>query len=519
MNKHWDYEVPKVELWKECLRVLKPGGHLLSFAGTRTYHRMTVNIEDAGFEIRDMISWIYGSGFPKSLDIGKAIDKIKGAQREVIGKYKRPDGTDRPNRENWSKLKGEWGNNSGFDPTKDNLTNPATPEAIQYNGYGTALKPACEPICVARKPIPTTVAENVLKYGTGGINIDATRIEIEDKSDEYHRKNTTQSDNIFTGKKPINRNSHTQGRFPANIIFDEIAGVMLDEMSGELKSGVFKQGQQTKESHNNCMSGKNYARIHEARESSTGGASRFFYCAKSSRGERNNGLDCYLTVKYITDKKQCKEENTVAVQLLKRVMSDTVQVSFNTVENGVSIMGLCHRECLSIILTEINRIIELKTLNSLTPLLTKESTPAVKSEKANGGNPAESAESLKRWLLTITNGNLELARGANRVALKMLSLIKENENWQDLSNFHSTVKPLKLMQYLVRLVTPKGGVCLDPFTGSGTTLMACVMEGFDYIGIEREKEYCDIAEARVKWAKGQKTIEDKERDSQTNLFI
>lgn len=157
MGKKWDYDVPDQAIWEECLRVLKPGGHLLAFAGTRTQHRMAVRIEDAGFEIRDMIAWVYGSGFPKSLDVSKAIDKAAGAVREVIGKA-------------------QWSNSAAhFVPGEDHtarvtldITAPATAAARQWQGWGTALKPALEPITVARKPLKGTVAANVLEWGTGG---------------------------------------------------------------------------------------------------------------------------------------------------------------------------------------------------------------------------------------------------------------------------------------------------------------------------------------------------------------
>ena len=162
MGKGWDYNVPSVEQWKECLRVLKPGGYLLAFAGTRTQHRMAVNIEDAGFEIRDMIAWVYGSGFPKSLNIGKAIDKVQGNEREVIG----------------SRISAFGDSDESESEDGRNLwSKPATQEVIldkgnsEWEGWGTALKPALEPITVARKPLSeNTVAENVLKHGTGGID-------------------------------------------------------------------------------------------------------------------------------------------------------------------------------------------------------------------------------------------------------------------------------------------------------------------------------------------------------------
>jgi site-specific DNA-methyltransferase (adenine-specific) len=174
MGKKWDYDVPTVELWQECLRVLKPGGHLLAFAGTRTQHRMAVRIEDAGFEIRDVVAWVYGAGFPKSHNVSKAIDREAGAEREVIapdiyeGRRKEGSGP-----ENGDNAYGQYGIPKG-------ITAPATDAAKQWDGYGTALKPAFEPITLARKPFRGTVADNVLSYGTGGLNIDACRVGTDD---------------------------------------------------------------------------------------------------------------------------------------------------------------------------------------------------------------------------------------------------------------------------------------------------------------------------------------------------
>jgi len=169
MGKKWDCSVPSVEIWAECLRVLKPGGHLLAFSGTRTQHRMAVNIEDAGFEIRDMIAWVYGSGFPKSLDVSKAIDKAAGAEREVLGTVKKTPSASSGCNEGWRR---PWAEGK----TTMDITAPATDLARQWQGWGTALKPALEPITVARKPLISTVAANVLEHGTGGLNIDACRV-------------------------------------------------------------------------------------------------------------------------------------------------------------------------------------------------------------------------------------------------------------------------------------------------------------------------------------------------------
>lgn len=318
MGKKWDYDVPSVQIWAEALRVLKPGGHLLSFAGSRTYHRMAVNIEDAGFEIRDQIMWIYGSGFPKSMDISKAIDKAAGVEREVVGLKIRPDGSARPNKENWAHgSSNALGGGKGLCADKNSLvesnteTAPATPKAKQWDGWGTALKPAHEPIVVARKPLSGTVAENVLKHGTGGINIDGGRIgtnkrvpggKCSDKRSEVFSMYNTTNENS-DGKNP------EIGRFPANIILDAEAGAMLDKQSGDSASGGGRNGENGKRCYiknagSNSLSGArsggegpyydperdDYYYLTITRQDS-GGACRFFYCAKASRADRDEGLE------------------------------------------------------------------------------------------------------------------------------------------------------------------------------------------------------------------------------------
>ena len=225
MGRKWDYDVPSVDIWVECLRVLKPGGHLLAFAGTRTQHRMAVNIEDAGFEIRDMIAWVYGSGFPKSQNVGKAIDKAAGAERKVVGTA---SGARNGNGKNNDY--GAYG--SAADGTFE-VTAPATPEAQQWDGWGTALKPALEPVTVARKPFKGTVANNVLEHGTGAINIDECRV------------------------------GNSNGRWPANLIHD----------GSEEVTELFPQA-----------------------KGFSGSAARFFYCAKANKKDREDG-NSHPTVK------------------------------------------------------------------------------------------------------------------------------------------------------------------------------------------------------------------------------
>jgi site-specific DNA-methyltransferase (adenine-specific) len=388
MGKKWDYDVPSVEIWKECLRVLKPGGHLLSFAGSRTYHRMAVRIEDAGFEIRDQIMWIYGSGFPKSLNIGKAVDKIQGNEREV-GKLKFKGGTQLGviNDDNWK--------------PKDVYESKGNTE---WNGWGTALKPAHEPIVMARKPLSEkTVADNVLEWGTGGINIDGCRIELNGdyKSKANGRPSLTGLDD---GYDSSNANiADTIGRFPANVIFDEEAGRLLDEQSGVSKSSGGSGDKSMGALGKNGKYG-NYALDVKAANlgglGDVGGASRFFYCPKTNKSDRNEGCD----------KIQPKSVGT----------------------------------------------------------------------------------------LNANSADLENYGGSS---LGGASLKGEHKNPEPKNNFHPTVKPTDLMLYLIRLVTKNGGTILDPFMGSGSTGKAAIRGGFDFIGIEREDEYFQIAKARIEYEK------------------
>jgi site-specific DNA-methyltransferase (adenine-specific) len=286
MGKKWDYDVPSIEIWKECLRVLKPGGTALIFAGSRTQHRMAVNVEDAGFILKDCIMWIYGSGFPKATDISKQLDK--GHEREVIG--------DNPN--NRPNCAGNQTRSMAAPITVQPLTKPATPEAILWNGWKShGLKPAYEPILVAVKPNEGTYANNALVHGVSGLNIAGSLIGYESESDKksavWGRGTDIMGGNYVgathgTGETNIQPNS--KGRFPANVILDEEAGRLLDEQSGTLKSG--KPG--IKHGGND---GAAYGA--ESRPAGTqmegfgdkGGASRFFYCAKASKKERNAGCE------------------------------------------------------------------------------------------------------------------------------------------------------------------------------------------------------------------------------------
>jgi site-specific DNA-methyltransferase (adenine-specific) len=367
MGKKWDYDVPSVEVWAECLRVLKPGGHLLAFAGTRTQHRMAVRIEDAGFEIRDMIAWVYGSGFPKSLDVSKAIDKAAGAERKVVGTKKHHAGNIHNAR---------YGQATA---TEYIYSDPATPEAKQWEGWGTALKPALEPITVARKPLIGTVAENVLQHGTGAINVDGCRVGTEERT-----TNWSGTANYKVSDPKIGTTT-ALGRWPANFIHDgseEVVGLFPDTKSG--KMGPWNN--RTTNGSPNGIYGK-FDEEHPLSETygDSGSAARFFYCAKASKRDRDEGCE-----------------------------------------------GMEQRKA-----------------GAMSGIETREGKP--------------------------TNHPMR-------------------------TNFHPTVKPTDLMRYLCRLVTPPDGIVLDPFMGSGSTGKAAALEGFSFIGIEREAEYVAIAQARIKHA-------------------
>lgn len=386
MGKKWDYDVPSVEFWKEVLRVLKPGGHVLSFGGTRTYHRMVVNIEDAGFEIRDQVMWLYGSGFPKSHNIGKAVDKIQGNEREVFEVRTPGQRLQDCLLRKKHHLFLHSGLSSGSSVHNSGGYNLGSQEPVEitkgqskYEGWGTALKPANEPICVARKPISEkTIAENVLKWGTGGINIDGCRVGTETimtnmkntKGGLYNLGNEDRTNEV--------ENTFNEGRFPANIILDEEVGRVLDEQTGPTSQGHWPKGK-TKGFGEFGGGETTYEGVGpKDKNKDKGGASRFFYCPKVGKKERNMGLDGF--------------EDKQRHMNLSSVVSDS-------------------------------------------------KLPA--------------------------------------------------------KNNHPTLKPINLMTYLCRLVTPVGGIVLDPFMGSGSTGIAARLEGFRFCGMEMDIDYFKISESRI----------------------
>lgn len=280
MGHGWDHGVPSVDVWREVLRVLRPGAHVLAFGGTRTFHRLTCAIEDAGFEIRDCMQWLYGSGFPKSHDVSKAIDKANGDWRGKAGAV--TSGNAAMGGPNYARTpKGE----------------PIAAAAVQWSGHGTALKPAWEPIIVARKPLDGTVAQNVQLWGCGGLAIDACRVEHDEQIPTF---TSNKSDRWLDreGVKIKQTGTTTIGRWPANVILDEDAGAILDAQSGNRKSasntkpssgGTIMSGL-TGEARPNGYRAFADGNPYRGEE---GGASRFFYCPKASRAERDAGLEAF----------------------------------------------------------------------------------------------------------------------------------------------------------------------------------------------------------------------------------
>jgi DNA modification methylase len=279
MGRDWDDFEPKeyqqwCEEWaREVKRVLKPGGHLLAFSGNRTHHRAFAGIEDAGFEIRDTVTWHYGSGFPKALDVSKAIDKRADAEREVVGT--RPD-TFSGDHERHAKDSGEY-------PDTPIAPEPATDAAKRWDGFKTALKPATEYVVVARKPFDGTVAENVQEHGTGALNIDATRIDGSDAGGFWPGNDDGGSDEKLYGDGRTGGEKHDGGRYPSNVVFDETQAAALDEEVGELDAGAHPSERNTTGYAGGLEQGETG---HGRTQTDSGGPSRYFYTSKASRAER-----------------------------------------------------------------------------------------------------------------------------------------------------------------------------------------------------------------------------------------
>ena len=363
MGKSWDASGIAFDkkTWELAFQLLKPGGYLLAFSASRNYHRMAVAVEDAGFEIRDQIMWIYGSGFPKSLNIGMGVDKKQGNERVTVGERTR---NVKP-----------FDDDNGWNSNNTTGNHIYTKGNTEWEGWGTALKPAHEPIVMARKPLEGTVVDNVLEHGVGGINIDECRVGKEILEEQIAGR----SNKIGTFERKDMITPKREGRYPANVMHDgsDVVNDIFPNSKGSSGNGNAKVGETSK--------GAIPLRRGEAPlYNDEGSASRYFYCPKTAKSERNQGL----------------------------VEFDDKQYSHDGRKKSIE-------------------------------------------------NPYQRNKSISK-------------------------------------NSHPTVKPVELMKYLCRLVTPKGGTVLDPFMGSGSTGMAAKDEGFDFIGIEREKEYFEISEQRIK---------------------
>lgn len=366
MGKSWDSFVPGPSVWREAYRVLKPGGHLVAFFGTRTYDLGVMALRLAGFEVRDQLAWVFGSGFPKSHDVSKGIDKALGAERakvaprSVIG-HQRNTGNRRPYMDN-----------------PDHQTDsdiPATPEAAQWQGWGTALKPAYEPIVLCRKPLSEpTVAANVLRWGTGAVNVDGCRVEGENTTTKVRHAGTRDRENYRTGSTVGGNVPTDHGRWPANLAHDgspEVLAQFPVTSSGKMKAGTARAAQD--EPGSVCYGTYGGNATDRDTPGDSGSAARFFYCAKASKADRNRGLEDH------------PEQPSAASEFRPN--------------------------------------------------------HTAKAEAGENGNP------YGRW------------------------------------------SPVRN--------TPPGGTVLDPFMGSGSTGVAAVLEGFDFIGCEMTDEYVPIATARI----------------------
>jgi site-specific DNA-methyltransferase (adenine-specific) len=487
------------ELWaRECFRILKPGGHALSFSAPRTYHRMATAFEDSGFQIRDQIMWVFGSGFPKSHNIGKAIDKIEGNEREVIGDSKR-----------------HGGGTSAMFPYEVN--NQITKGNSEWEGWGTALKPAHEPIVMARKPLSEkSIAENVLKHGTGGINIDGSRIGFTDGGWGERKNEKDELKHGDYGHKKINQEQNEQGRFPANIIFDEEAGQLLDEQSGISKS----QGGNSTNIGGFVASNSDQTKIGvKCGFGDKGGASRFFYCPKAAKKDRNEGLDgmieiftptiklVYLLKNNIWEKEGLKTIPADTDKSHQKVIDESIIMEDNkwNIESfGNYIMEQLVKDNKSITETEINSTTIYQTLNSWIQNHTRIYIAELFGEMVSDIKFVSDVEQ-KSTTLNITLQNKDgYSQSVKNVELKGLWSI----NIVPSKSSHPTVKPTDLMRYLINLITPPNGTILDPFMGSGSTGKAAVRCGVNFIGIEKEQEYMDIASARIEHEKN-KPVQQK----------
>ena len=509
MSKKWDYDVPTVDLWKEVFRVLKPGGHMLCACGTRTQHRMVVNVEDAGFEIRDIVSWIYGSGFPKSLDVGKAVDKLQGNKRKVVDR--RDVGHDITS-------------NAYRDGKKKRMIQDITVGSSEYEGWGTALKPAQELFTLARKPISEkTIAANVLKWGTGAINIDDCRIGIDKEIDDKRLggngtwSSAKMAKNVYEGGYSGKRvSSSEKGRYPANVIHDGHQ-LVLDLFPDNCGAQAPVKGTEPSHTGQNGIYNP-YGRISSEIRDKKGSAARFF------KKIENPSCSICEDVQYDNDnlslwKKLFANNAARNFTIINRIIEYSVQKNALPIINeefvrnvkcagnlcdlcatrialalvGIKIWGF-NQEELHLILGYIGnykRCILIQNLVSFVEIWDNTDTIlTIKNLLILFGSVQHAIENYIKKN-TKEKGELKLEPS------RFIYAAKASRSERGEGNDHATVKPIKLMEYLVRLITPPMGTVLDCFAGSGTTGLACQNLGFDSVLIEREEAYCDIIKSRI----------------------
>jgi site-specific DNA-methyltransferase (adenine-specific) len=513
MGKEWDAFIPQPVFWKEVFRVLKHGGHVLSFFGTRTYDWGVMSMRFAGFEVRDCIQWLYGSGFPKSHNISKALDKQGGesldwfieyilevAKERGISKKELtmlfPSKNGNPTGWLWNKqnnqsitleqyniikeylklpfenieeakggvigkgkaglTKGDIANFSG--ETEFDITAPATEAAKKWDGWGTALKPANEPIVLARKPLEKglSIAENILKWGVGGINIDATRIGFKDDAD--YKESTQKNQHADFGTKPLTNNTvygdysmvqptnyAPEGRFPANIILTH---------------------------HDDCE------------------------CKGTKKVKPSNGSG-----------KASEKGGGFSKGMFGDGTSDNIGGGFTDADGNETVENWdCHEDCPIRILDEQSGV-KASTRNMSYSRGGGDFIDGIPNQKEKSWFKSE-VGGASRFFYVAKASKAERNKGLDEFDTKQTTGGGGTYNEEagakygsikaEGKNFHPTVKPIKLMQYLVKMITPHNGIVLDPFCGSGTTGVACKLDGFQFVGLEQDPDYAKIADARIK---------------------